>query len=290
MKLDVSILFAATIGAQSVLASPIRARTAYNVKEVHNVPRKWKNIGRAPADHRLHLQIGLKQDNFDELDRHLYEVSDPEHTRYGQHLSFEEVNELVKPKDETLDLVHEWLLLNGVGEFDYSPAKDWINIYIDVASAERLLDTEYSVFQHEDGAVLVRTSRWSLPIHLHDHVDTIQPTTSFMRSTPQKSDWIQFSEPWTPPGYKPPTNETISKVCHLFPVTIECFQTLYGTLGYVQKVPGINRIGFNNYLNQTPIRPDIYSFLEKYRPEAKDEAYEFESIEIAGGQLPNLRH
>jgi len=210
-------------------------------------------------------------------------VSDPDHSRYGQHLSFEDVNDLVKPADETLDLVHEWLLTNGVNELDYSPAKDWINIYIDVDSAERLLDTEYSVFQHDDGSVLVRTSRWSIPSHLHDHVDTIQPTTSFMRTTPKKTDWIQFAEPYTPPGYKPPANETIAKVCHFFPVTIECFRTLYGTLNYVQKVPGINKIAFNNYLNQTPIRPDIFSFLKKYRPEAAPNAYTFRSIEIDNG-------
>jgi tripeptidyl-peptidase I len=210
-------------------------------------------------------------------------VSDPEHSRYGQHLSFEDVNDLVKPAEETLDLVHEWLLTNDVSELDYSPAKDWINIYIDVDSAEQLLDTEYYVFQHEDGSALVRTSRWSLPAHLHDHVDTIQPTTSFMRTTPQKTDWIQFDQLYIPPGYKPPTNETIAKVCRLFTVTIECFRTLYGTIDYQQKVPGINRIGFNNYLNQTPIRPDIFSFLQKYRPEAAPNAYLFRSIEIAGG-------
>ena len=85
-------------------------------------------------------------------------VSHPDHERYGQHLSQEEVNELIKPSEEGLDLVHEWLITNGVDKFDYSPAKDWVNIYISVEDAERLLDTEYSVFQHEDGSYLVRTS------------------------------------------------------------------------------------------------------------------------------------
>ena len=150
-------------------------------------------------------------------------------------------------------------------------------------SAERLLDTEYSVYQHEDGSHMVRTSQWSLPVHLHELIDTIQPTTSFMRSVAQSTDWIQFDKPWYPPNYKPPSNETIAKVCHFFPVTIECFQTLYGTLGYKQKVPGLNKIAFNNYLNQTPIRPDIFSFLQKYRPDAAPEAYTFTSVEIAGG-------
>jgi len=210
-------------------------------------------------------------------------VSDPSHSRYGQHLSVEEVKDLVKPDEETLELVHEWLYDNGILNVNYSPAKDWIHIYIDVESAERLLDTKYSVFEHDDGAVLVRTSEWSLPAHLHERIDTIQPTTSFMRTKTHSTDHKQFATPWMPAGYKPPTNATISAVCQFFPVTIECFRTLYGTIDYTPKVPGISKVAFNNYLNQTPIRPDIELFLRKYRPEAAATALTFKSVEIAGG-------
>jgi tripeptidyl-peptidase-1 len=94
---------------------------------------------------------------------------------------------------------------------------------------------------------------------------------------------IQFEDKWTPPGYKPPTNETIAKVCNVASVTLECFNTLYGTLGYKQKVPELNSIAFNNYLNNTPIRPDIYEFLKLYNPPAAPEAFAFKSVEIAGG-------
>jgi tripeptidyl-peptidase-1 len=141
-------------------------------------------------------------------------------------------------------------------------AKDWINIYIPVHSAERLLDTEYSVYQHKDDSYLVRTPKWSLTLHLHDLIDTIQPTNSFMRSTPQSTDWIQFHDKWVPPGYKPLTKDTIAKVCNTASVTLDCFNELYGTKGYRQKAIGLAKIGFNNYLNQTPIRPDIHGFLE----------------------------
>lgn len=210
-------------------------------------------------------------------------VSHPDHSRYGNHLSMEEVHELTKPTDETLDLVHEWLAAAGISNLKYSPAKDWINIYIDVESAEELLDTEYSVYKHEDGSSMVRTEKWSLPSHLHDRIDTIQPTTSFMRSKGQSVDHIQFSEPWTPPRYKAPTEGAIAKVCQLFPVTIECFRTLYSTIDYTPQVPTLNKIAFNNYLNETPIRPDTALFLSKYRPEAAGSAYTFKSFEIAGG-------
>jgi len=89
-------------------------------------------------------------------------VSDPKHHRYGQHLSRAQINELVKPCDETLAQVHDWLLDNDIDEdqFEYNTAKDWIKVTLPVTSIESLLDTKYSVFQHEDGSRLIRTSQW----------------------------------------------------------------------------------------------------------------------------------
>ena len=68
-----SLCLTAAIAAQAALATPVRARIAYEVKDVHQVPRRWSSQGRAPSNHMLHMQIGLKQHKFDELERHLYE-------------------------------------------------------------------------------------------------------------------------------------------------------------------------------------------------------------------------
>ena len=67
--------------AQIAFATPLGARSAYSVKETHNVPSKWTALGRAPANHKLHVKIGLKQERFDELERHLYEgrICQPSH-------------------------------------------------------------------------------------------------------------------------------------------------------------------------------------------------------------------
>lgn len=59
--------------AQAAFASPLRARSPYSVKEIHPVPTKWTAVSKAPGNHMLHMQIGLKQEKFDELERHLYE-------------------------------------------------------------------------------------------------------------------------------------------------------------------------------------------------------------------------
>jgi tripeptidyl-peptidase I len=196
------------------------------------------------------------------------------------------VNDLIKPSDEALDMVHEWLQINGMDNLNYSPSKDWIEVTIDVESAERLLDTKYYVFEHEDGSRLVRTPEWSLPLHLHEHVDTIQPTTSFFRSSAQKFDYLKLPR-WDNQSYTPPSNATINAACNVNLVTPECFMTLYSTKGYEVKAAGANRIGFNNFNKEVPIRPDTAKFLGKYRPKSVGAAAEYKQISIAGGPTQN---
>lgn len=68
------VAFSALLTVQAAFANPVRSpRTPYRVKDSHHVPRGWKRVRRAPADHVIDLQIGVKQSNFQELERHLYE-------------------------------------------------------------------------------------------------------------------------------------------------------------------------------------------------------------------------
>jgi tripeptidyl-peptidase I len=68
-----SALLALIAAAGTTVGSPLSVRSAYAVKDSHHVPRQWSNVGAAPADHIINLQIGLKQSQFNELERHLYE-------------------------------------------------------------------------------------------------------------------------------------------------------------------------------------------------------------------------
>lgn len=69
----ISLLLSVAAAAHAAVATPLRSRSPYVLKESHPIPRRWAPISRAPGDHMLHMQIGLKQDRFDELERHLYE-------------------------------------------------------------------------------------------------------------------------------------------------------------------------------------------------------------------------
>lgn len=224
----------------------------------------------------------------------MHTVSTPSHQKYGKHLTQAEVNDLVKPTDDALDEVHAWLDSCGVdlSQLTYSPAKDWISVKLPVNEIERLLDTEYSVFQHEDGSELVRAPSWSLPSHLHEHIEVIQPTNSFFRpnarrrspSSAARNIDIRGRTTSRPTALPKKSKDSLAQVCNTEAVTPACLRYLYGTVDYVAQVPGKNQMALNNYVNQTSDRSDVALFLSRYRPEAVAAAQKF-AIEIVNGGL-----
>jgi len=244
-------------------------------------------------------------------------VSDPDHPRYGQHLSKAAVDEYTKPAADTLDYVREWLAEHDILEWTSSSSSNWISVPLSVKQVERLLDTEYHIFEHADGSRLVRTESWSLPQHLHERISTIQPTNAFFRAMPQvniaerSNDLMPVGDPKGPPfawpsgpsdhpggppsfpgrppffpGAPPPympANPNISEVCNFSLVTPTCLRTLYGTYNYTPKSAGINKIGMNNYLMEVSNRSDIRTYLQNYRPEAVAGADEFQFVSIDNG-------
>lgn len=213
-------------------------------------------------------------------------VSDVSHARYGHHLSVEQVNALVAPKDESFDLVHEWLASFGIepAHLTYSAAKDWIKVTLPASTVEELLATKYHVFEHEDGTRLVRTPQWSLPKHLHEHIDMISPTNSFFRARPQSTLAMQASSRFPLSAFpQPATSPYAAAVCNTSGITPLCLRTLYNTLNYVPRAPGRNQIGLTDYLGESNNRSDISLFLRKYRPEATSYAYQFQVDIINGG-------
>jgi len=170
--------------ASITAAGPLRS--AYLTKEDHPVPAGFTRESDAPASHPIRLSIGLKQSRFDELERQLYEISDPDSPRYGQYMTSAEVNDLVKPTNDTLAQVHGWLREHvDLSTAEYSPANDSLKFTLPVAAVETMLATKYGVYRHEDGSKLVQAPKWAIPQHLHEHITTVQPTTFFSHATPQ---------------------------------------------------------------------------------------------------------
>ncbi|RDB20083.1 Tripeptidyl-peptidase sed3 [Hypsizygus marmoreus] len=263
------------------LAAPSRSHP-HKVKESIVPPRGWVKHSIPSADHTIVLRIGLPQPNFHVLEQHLYAVSDPYHERYGAHLSKEEVERLVAPHQESLDVVDEWLKSHDIkeGELVRSPAKDWVTLKIPVSLAEKMLDTTYSVWKHvESGDELVRTTSYSLPENIHEHVDVVQPTTMFGQFKRFKStiSWPEDSE--TPPQLKAvatASGVTVDPSCNST-ITIKCLQQLYNFVGYTPTSKG-NSIGITGYLEEFANSQDLQSFYAEQRPDAVNSTFKFVSV------------
>jgi tripeptidyl-peptidase I len=216
-------------------------------------------------------------------------VSDPDHPRYGQHLTIDEVNELARPNKNALTSVHQWLSSYGYtkDKLKHNAAKDWIKLSIPVKDAEALLDTKYSVFRHEDGTEVIRTPKWSLPKDLHQHIVAIQPTNSFMRPIAKRFRPITFAMDDAEMAAVTEFNikaasllsdgsPSVADVCNARAITTSCLRTLYKTIGYTPQLldDPRNVLAFTNYLNETSMNSDLRKFLTLpgNRPDIKEAA------------------
>ena len=66
-------------------------------------------------------------------------------------------------------------------------------VSLPVGIANFLLDTEYTVYTDGDRKIS-RVESYSLPQHLHEHIDTIQPTTYFSTMRPHVAHNTPFAE------------------------------------------------------------------------------------------------
>ncbi|KAJ7173519.1 peptidase S8/S53 domain-containing protein [Mycena filopes] len=252
-------------------------------------PRGWEFQSAPPADHLLDMRIGLKQAKLEELISSLYEVSDPAHERYGQHLSKEEVDALVAPHPDSVEAVESWLQHHGINPADAhfrSGGGEWITIRVSVAQAERMLGTTYGVYTHAaSGSSVVRTMEYSLPQELHSHVDVVTPTTYFgtfhsMRST-------SFVQPQTA-SLEGASDSFAAEISPLAvpascgsTVTPACLRAMYNTTAYVPKATATNKLGVAGYLEEFANDADLQTFFRAFRTDAVGGT--FTHVQVNGG-------
>lgn len=233
-------------------------------------------------------------------------VSDPSHARYGHHLTAEEVQELIRPRSASIDLVYTWLAefnLFSASNITTSPGGDWLYLSVPVQILERLLQTEYFVFCcAEDATTVIRTLEWSVPAYLAEHVEFIEPTNVFLRPQAQfrlgapppawelenrvptyaelvDEDLLDRGPLETPAEDQLPANPTAQDACNRLAISPLCLRVLYGTVDYQPQAPDVNGVGVVNFLGEVSNRSDIQLYLERYRPDAAA-AHAAETFEV----------
>ncbi|KAJ7477364.1 subtilisin-like protein [Mycena latifolia] len=236
------------------------------------------STGPAPSDEQLTLRIALNPNNIAGLENELYAVSDPSSSRYGQHLTPEEVAEYVKPSSDALSVVTSWLQMNKISASTISPAGDVLQFKIPVSQANSLLNTEFSLFSHKaSDETSIRTLQYSLPADVSQHVAYVHPTTS-------------FSNPFAAPKPQPlPTKNSkrdIDPTCADI-TTISCLLTEYG-LPTTPATQTNNVLGVSGYTNQFANFNDLTDFLAEFRPDLPAPT-KFDVQLLDGGSNTQLR-
>jgi tripeptidyl-peptidase-1 len=195
--------------------------------------------------------------------------------RYGAHLSKEQVAELVAPHPDTIELVGSWLEHHDVptSSVSFTHGGGWLTLSgVPLAQADALLGASYRLYRHtETNETVLRTTGYSLPFVLHEHVQTVAPTTYFgspiaLRQTSR----LVPGGPTLPKGdleLQNASTDAVSSSC-ASTITPCCLRRLYKTERYVPRAAGTNKLGIAGYLGQSASQPDLTQFMTLFRPDA----------------------
>ena len=193
------------------------------------------------------------------------------HLRYGQHLTKGQVDTLSTPHPDSTSLVDDWLshhdlLHDPECQLARSSPGDWVSLSIPVSQLEQMLGTKYHIYKHSaTEATLIRTTSYSLPSVLHDHVTVVTPSTYFGRPKPQdKTSFVisvgeDVAEPADDPVNLATTadrpNAAVNPAC-THQITPSCLNALYN-ISYTPVSTKNNSLGVAGYLDQFANHADL---------------------------------
>ncbi|KAI9463951.1 subtilisin-like protein [Lactarius psammicola] len=281
-----SILAIALPGRLATPLSPpwaeMRVKHAWNT-----VPENWEHLENPPAGTTIDLHLALRSYRENALIDALYEISNPRHSRYGKHLSKEQVADLVAPHPDTLELIGSWLEHYGIPSSSISTTLggNWLMVTgVPVSQANDILGSSYQLYHHvETNDTVLRTISYSLPEALHGHIQTVVPTTYF--GSPLTEGKIPRMRPSATVEVRAKAGSgelvTVSSRDKEERVTPADLRWLYKTMGYVPAAPDRNALGIAGYLGQWPSPQDLEAFMNEYRSDGVDAT--FEVVRINGG-------
>ena len=105
------------LGACLFIAGATAVPTPSNGHVLHEkrdaAPRQWQKRSKVDSSLLLPVRVGLTQSNLEQGAALLHAISTPGNDKYGKHLSAEEVHDLFAPKQQSVEVVSEWLSASG---------------------------------------------------------------------------------------------------------------------------------------------------------------------------------
>ncbi|KAF7172400.1 hypothetical protein CNMCM6106_006590 [Aspergillus hiratsukae] len=275
MRFSSVLLGAAAVAGVLASPTPNNYRNDYVVHEQRAVlPRSWTEEKRLDKGSMLPMRIGLTQSNLDRGHDLLMEVSDPDSPRYGQYFSVEEVHDLFAPSQETVDQVRTWLESEGISadRISQSANKQWLQVDVRVQEAERLLRTNYFLYEHAGtGKSHIACREYHVPQSVQRHIDYITPGIKLLevegvknaRSIEKRLGIGKGKDP-LPPILKPlilPLSELLADTLALcgVAVTPACISAMYNITSGTKATNG-NELGIFEDLGDFYSQEDLNLF------------------------------
>ncbi|KAH8889041.1 subtilisin-like protein [Thozetella sp. PMI_491] len=223
------------------------------------------------------------------MDRYIMDVADPSSPNFGKHWSAERVAQTFRPAQDTADQTVRWLIESGIAleRLGHSQGKNWIQFDATVEEAERLFDTQYHYYKHENGDTQIACDQYGLPGHVKHHVDFVMPTihlNGMVASKIGRRSLQDHSVSEIPQDLAARAKEDLSNCSQL--VTIECVRALYNIPVGKYNHSG-NQLGVAEWADYLYL-PDLAIYLKNWTnpPIPTDVVPEF--ISIDGGLVGNL--
>lgn len=197
----------------------------------------------------------------------------------------EEIRSYTAPSDTSV--VVAWLKEHGV-ESVTNDMNDWITFTTKKSVAESLLNTTFRWYEYEGGGgPKLRALSYSVPEHVADHIDLVQPTTRFgnfgaKRSTIFEMHRVEESDDIATKT----TTAFIANAADDVPVcgttiTPACLKSLYN-INYTASAGPENKVAFTSYLEQYARYSDLEIFQNRFIPGAVGQNF---SVELVNGGL-----
>ncbi|KAK3935476.1 subtilisin-like protein [Diplogelasinospora grovesii] len=230
------------------------------MSKVTALPAGVRAVSIPSGDQIMTLQIGLKLQNIDQLEGRLRAVSTPGSPQYGKYLDAKEVNELFKPSTKSQAAVTSWLKSSGVRDEDIEYFGGYMNFATNVSSANTLLSTAFQNFVVE-GALKLRTLRYSVPDEMAEHIEVISPTT-FLGKTHVHSP-IMIHPPIGDRRHSSRSIDAQQVDCSRL-IVPACLERMYNYGTYKESATSGSRVGFGSFLNESAIQSDLTMYQRLY--------------------------
>ncbi|KAI2464825.1 subtilisin-like protein [Annulohypoxylon bovei var. microspora] len=166
------------VGAAAVSSHPASTDrpVAHERRSAHHEVY-WNKLERTPSSDVFEMRISLKQQNLDRGYDLLIDVSDPKSSNYGKYWKPDEIIQMFAPAGNAVEEAKNWLSLSGIGDGRVALAASggWLAFNATIGEAERLLETEYWLYEDDAGQMSVGCDEYYIPAQLREHVDFVYP-------------------------------------------------------------------------------------------------------------------